>query len=206
MSLRIDISDKATPVLHKIHATLADRADFNENLGARVEQMCKDYVQQDTEGRHKSANALGAAPTGFLGGAVEGIVSKSDAYGATVEFHHLWFARVGQDVDIAAADYGHKVFTIPVDAESYGHRIMIGVDKPRFPGGFWKPSADKKCAIYCVPDGKGGLRVLYIGVPKVHQPQDRTRLPGDDVIMETVTDEMKVQLKERLAALNSIAP
>ena len=202
MSTRIDISDQVTPALQQMGATLADRRDINENIGMRVETLCKRYVQQDAGSRHKSASALGAGPTGFLGGAVEGISSSSDEYGIDIDFRHFWFAAVGHDVDLRASDYGHKLFTIPADAEAYGHRIMIGGGQPRFPGGFWKKSKEGGVPIYVMPDGNGGLKTLYIGTPKIHQPQDRTRLPSDEEIAGTAKDELKSQLKQRVAALS----
>ena len=197
MSLRIDISDAATPTLNAMHATLTRLRNINQAIGTAIEALCQHHVQQDADGRHGSANKLGADPTGFLGGAVDAIHSTSDEYGATVDFSHFWFARVGHDVDLEASDYGKKLFTIPVDASAYGHRIMIGVDTPRFPGGFWRKSKDQGVAIYVVPDGKGALKVLYIGVPSVHQPQDRTRLPDDETIMDTALMCLKGELRWR---------
>jgi hypothetical protein len=199
--MSINLSGNALQALDKMEATLADRRDVMENLGVAVEGLCKRYVQADIGHRHASAEKLGAAPTGFLGGAIESIHTTSDAAGATVDFQHPWFARVGHDVDIRPGE-GATHLTIPVAAEAYGKRIFVGDRQPRFPGGFFFVSK-KGNLMYGVREGKG-IKPLYFLPEHVHQEQDRSRLPDDQAILDTATGELRNQLDQRLAALNNV--
>ena len=198
----ISINDKVSPVLNRMRATLAERRDLNEEIGAAVEELCKTYVQQDAGNRHASAARVGGTPTGFLGNAVEGISFDSDEHGATVQFRHPWFAAVGHDVTIVPGTQtpGVTHLAIAIDSEAYGHRPMIG-SAPRFPGSFvFKSKAGNLLLAMRVGKGKDAkLRLLYYLAPSVTQKQDRTRLPGDADIKTAALGAAQRFLEEEIA-------
>ena len=194
--LTIHVEDTVGPALQRMHATLAERADINDAIGAGLVSLCQRYVDIDAASRHATAAALGGNPTGFVGAASDAIHSTPDASGVTVDFQHPWFARVRHDVDIYPKD-GHKYLAIPIAAESYGVRLK-GSDF----GGFFFHS--KNGGLFYGRDyaGHGGaIQPLYVLVTEVHQKQDRTRLPSDDEIVQNVRATLKDEIGQRLAAL-----
>jgi hypothetical protein len=196
----INISDRATPFLEKMHATLAEREDIMGEIGASVQNLCRDYVIAQQPDRHETAFALGGDPTGFLGFAAEAIeVQPPSPDEVVINFNHAWFSRVGHDVDIYPGD-GHKYLAIPISGESYGKRLQ-----GNFPGGFFFHSKNGGLFYGTKIEGhENYLSPLYVLVTEVHQPQDRGRLPDDDAITHTAVDAMSRGAIERLNLTNEI--
>lgn len=196
--LSIDVSDKATPFLEKMHATLAEREDIMGGIGAAVQNLCRDYVIGQQPARHETAFALGADPTGFLGFAAEAIsVDPPSPDEVVINFAHPWFSRVGHDVDIYPGD-GHKYLALPIAPEAYGKRLQ-----GNFPGGFFFSTKNGGLFYGMKTPGHGEmLSPLYVLVTEVHQTQDRSRLPEDAAIEAKAIDTLRDQAMQRLEALN----
>jgi hypothetical protein len=193
----ISIADKATPALQAMRATLADRAKINAAIGQAVVAECQSYVADSAPDHHKTIQKLGASPTGFLGGAAQGISFESDAGQITVNFRHFWFACVGHDVDIIPVNGTY--LAIPISADSYGRRL-----RGNFEGGEFYRGPGGKGLFYGMPvEGSKpkAFTPLYILVTKAHQPQDRARLPSDEAIQQTALDALAGEIKARIAAL-----
>ena len=59
-------ADEATPFLRRALAELEDRGALNLYVGRSVRNVTRDYLTEQAKGRHKTADALGATPTGHL--------------------------------------------------------------------------------------------------------------------------------------------
>jgi hypothetical protein len=190
--LSINISDKVTPALDHMEATLRERMAINRQIGIAVVNLCKQYVAGYRGSRHASADKLGAEPTDFVGASLEAIHYQADATTILVDFTHPWFAAVGHDVHIKPGP-GKKYLTIPIGKEAYGVRLQGQTGGKFFKGPrgglFWgKP----------YPGNDKFLQPLYVLVPFVDQKQDRTRLPTDQEILDCVTDAALHELQDIL--------
>ena len=121
MKLTIDISGRLDEELRQIAAGLKDKAPLHARIAADAEAFVKERGAATAATEHKTANSLGAAPTGHLADAYQAIEGQSTEEGAVL--------LVPSGGRLAAA-FGpvtirpkkSKYLTIPVAKDSYGKR------------------------------------------------------------------------------------
>ncbi|MGA3169462.1 MAG: hypothetical protein ABSE62_00460 [Chthoniobacteraceae bacterium] len=152
------------------------RRNLHQAMGEEVQVLTADYLRRLAGSRHDTAEALGAAPTGFLGTAAEKVASpgalEADSNAATLIIDHPGMRRAFGPVTISPRNA--KSLAIPIHAIAYGQRARF----------LWNQLSlfiPKGCNFIAMkgPDGKSILP-LYILVRSVTQKQDRTLLPSDE--------------------------
>jgi hypothetical protein len=171
---------------------------FHERWGERVENLTRDYLGKIAVERHKTADSLGARPTGILSRAAE-----SPEYSATGEKVVLTIrpgevlARAFRDVEIFPRN-GRKWLTIPIHRRSYGKRAG------EFKDIFFLWIAEASSAFLVERAANGNLIFLYLLVRKVMQKQDRTLLPSDEAYLEEGEAALEDLILEADEAANEI--
>jgi hypothetical protein len=184
-TIQVKITDRATPQVAAIITRLKARTRINRTIADELKSEVADYTLQDSFGRHATADALGARHTGFRADAAKLVqkgTPKVTDQGGSIALPGAHFARAFGNVHIAPRN-GSRFLTIPMSAESYGKRMGKGASS-RWPGGFFLRSKDKRRLFFAVPNGNGGVNLLYNLVPSVDQKQDRTLLPTDQALTE----------------------
>lgn len=122
ITLQIDIRDAARPMLARIRTGLKNSGRLHAKLAADAEAYIRRTGAEKSKSQHRTANTLGAKPTGHLAkafAAIEGISTNDQA-----------ILRVPRASRLRAAfgDYvlrpgsGKKYLTIPAHPEAYGKR------------------------------------------------------------------------------------
>lgn len=147
-----------------------------------VAGLVRQYLRQLGSWRHRSAQELGAQPTGILGKA-----ATRTTFNATSEYGEVLIPtpavrRAFHDVEIRPRN--SKALTIPAAPEAYGKRAAVlaalgwSIFRPR----------KKRFLMGARPGDEP--KVLYYLVGRVHQPQDRSLLPSDEEINSTAAAAM----------------
>jgi hypothetical protein len=165
-------------VLRGLIDALEDTTDLHRSIAGEAESLTREHIVKIAPSRHKTAERLGAKPTGYYERVADGVTSRGDAEVAVVSLggDAGGFARAFGDVTIVPRKA--KNLAIPAKAAAYGKRpgeiadlelLFMG----RKAGGGFALALGKKTA--------GGAREVWFWlVKKVFQKQDRTLLPTDD--------------------------
>lgn len=173
--MKIDVTVRS-PKLAVLAAQLSSsgRKEMNEAMGITVREVTRDYLTKISGERHKSAERLGASPTGHLAQAVRAVEASTlnaDALSATLTISHVGLSRAFHDVTITPKNA--KALTIPVSAIAYGRRAR------EFQNLFVFKHEGGKAFLAQRDPTSGSFRTLYLLVRSVTQKQDRTLLPSD---------------------------
>jgi hypothetical protein len=155
---------------------LQDRSGMHARMAMDSKQFTSDYLMQTP--RHKTADRLGASPTGFRARNAQALQATSDSTQAILRIpRRTGLGRAFQDIVIVPGA-GRTYLTIPGDARTYGKVVRD------FPEGTFKFAilyAHRPFPVLLfVSDGK----VAYWLRRRVLQKQDRTLLPSDDAMRE----------------------
>jgi len=192
VGVSVNIQDNASPALRKAMASLTDRQQLHKEIGAAVQTLVSEYLIALEMVRNDSANALGANKSNFLSKIGEDQTSfTADAAKATVSIAHSAMGRAFHDVDIVPTG-GRKFLTIPANAAAYNHRALEFDDLVLI---FSHLTTGNKRPVALAKPGGGkkgeGLTVYYWLVRAVHQVQDRTLLPSDEMLTKSALDASK---------------
>jgi hypothetical protein len=207
------VSDEASRVLDLLGQGLADRAEVHEFIADRAEHVTRDYLRKISATSHKTANRLGATPSGHLERAAESVTSTSDAEGATVTVTSPGITRAFQDITIKPGA-GKKYLTIPATAEAYNRRAGSFTDLRLQ---FFKRGtllalvkADQSSVATRTESGfsseraAGGKGTVFYWLKKsVFQTQDRTLLPSDQHLIAAAEEGAADYLRALTLALES---
>jgi hypothetical protein len=119
--IRIQVAVEGTDVLRRLAGGLSNRAP----LHARIAVTTRNFVQDHVRGldQHRTANRLGAQPTGHLATAAKGIESESDERAATLKIPRASRLRAAFGTYTIRPKNGKKYLTIPDNARTYGKRV-----------------------------------------------------------------------------------
>jgi hypothetical protein len=180
ISLKIEIeSARVEALLQRFIGGLRERTPMNEQVGLRGAELTRNHLSAIAQTRHRTAQALGAAPTGFWAQGAEKTSSTADEEGATISINQPGIGRVAHDVTIAPGG-GKKYLTIPAIADAYGKLARTFPDLT--PMIRWK-DGERRAVALGKKSGTGKeatFTVFYWLVKNVFQPQDRTLLPSDE--------------------------
>lgn len=188
LSVKITVTDSATPALAAVGDSLKDRRGLNKSIAGSVEDITRAHIRIAAQTRHTTATRLGAAPTNYLSKLSETIESHSDGVGVVMDVYGAIFRRVTGAVDVRPVT--KKWLTIPAAAESYGRRA----------GEF----SDLEFAL-----NKGGEsarlinsagKVLFWLKKQVTLPQDRGLLPSDEQFTQAAELGARNFLEQQIAA------
>ncbi|RYD32260.1 MAG: hypothetical protein EOP86_16120 [Verrucomicrobiaceae bacterium] len=177
------------PVLHSVEAVARavgrghERGILHQAIARRLEEVTRDYLDQERGTTHSTARKLGAEPTGFYKKAAGSVVAKGDSSGVVLTMQRAGLSRAFRDYHIRPR-WGPKLLTIPVDKEAYGKRARD------FTGLVWRRfGRDSVAAGYSTyaglvlgrPGGGpgGSFKALFRGAKYAFIPMRRSILPSD---------------------------
>ena len=188
--LRIEVTnnvDAAILLTKALQDVVADRQTINQELAIKATLLTQRHLYKIAPSRHKTAERLGATPTGYLSIIAEHLEPYADNRSAKVLLNGLVgaeiFARTLGPVVVVPKRVNW--LTIPAAAESYGRRARSFSDLKFIPF----PSGTRALArvkIVMVPGKRKTLikkrvpEVLYWLRKSVTLPMDRGLLPSDE--------------------------
>lgn len=194
IAINIDVTDTVTPALAELSRRLQNRTGLHEYIAAKEENVFRTYLRGQASFRHRTAQSLGATPTGELERASQSPEGTATAEGAMISLRpgHL-FARAFREVVIKPGP-GKKYLPIAVNAEAYGKRPLEFGESLRF-----MLVGPKKTPILS-QEGSGDTReTMYVLVKSVRQKQDRTLLPSDEMVTKEAEEAAKDYLLDVFA-------
>lgn len=215
MSLRVTLSVDSLEFLDRVAGSVENRVELNARIAGDAEDYLKRVGKQIAAGQHRTANTLGATPTGHLGEAYEGIESSSGADKAEVLIPRATRLRAAFGTYVLTPKNA-KFLTIPVHREAYGKRAREIEDLFALRTGPKKtlvlarrvdtePSPSRQLAGRARPTVRrrqrsftGGIEVMYVLVKSATIPGDETLIPFDDLTAEA-RDSAEAYLDEVVA-------
>lgn len=182
MSVRLTIDVRDAVVrerLDRFLAGLADRAGMHELIGARGSEITRSHLVAIAQTRHRSAERLGAAPSGHWAQAAEKTSFTADKEGATISINQPGISRVEHDITVTPGP-GKKYLTIPAIAAAYNQRAYRMPDLIAIVRNI---QGVRRAIALGKVSGKGKERVetvWYWLVKSATQKQDRSLLPSDE--------------------------
>lgn len=170
---------EATGELQRIRAAFADRRELHGLIAGDARDLTRDFVAKDAS--HKSAQLLGATPTGFRKESAKRITAVSNEEFAAVKIpRNTGLGRAFGDIIIVPGS-GRTYLTIPADIETYGksarlfpqdsfHFAVLQTHRGPAPVLMWSKTSG----------GHTKGTVAYWLRRKVIQKQDRTLLPSEE--------------------------
>lgn len=187
--VKVDLRDEASPALRRLARVLHPEV-INRAIAPEAERMTKRYLVDESSKRHRTANRLGADPTGVIARTAGKVTSKATARAAEVEIPHPLFARAFRRVTIRPKS--GSALTIPVHPLAYGRRA-------RSIPGLVKIKSGEDAILARPKKGSDFLEVFYLLKKQVVQEQDRTLLPDDAMIRDSALRGARRLLEVALA-------
>ena len=193
LTVTIDIGGGMKEALADLQGGLQDKAGLNARIAGESEKWIKGpgVAGRISAEQHRTAERLGANPTGHLADAYQAIESQSDEASARLLIPSGSRLRAAFGAYTITPGAGKKFLTIPVAAEAYGHRagefddlfVMARPGKAlmlarREEGNFQKgyqrarPNQNRKTR-----DRDANIKVLYLLLPSVDIKEDATLIP-----------------------------
>lgn len=177
----------------------SNRRRLNAVAAKHLEARVRTHVARAAAGRHRTATALGARPTGHIVKGMRGIVGTADADGGTLVIPIPGISRAYHDIELEPVRANR--LTIPIDAVSYGHTAReLAARGWRFFQGMKGHEAEDILFGY---RGKGRNRVvkaLFVLKTYVHQKRDPSLLPSPEECSGIVAKAMADEINRRIAA------
>lgn len=180
MYLTITLSDDASAALRRLWTVTAERAPMHAAMAGATEVFLKKFGAQTSQTEHRTAERLGAAPTGHLGDAYARIESGSDAEAMRIFIPGASRLRAAFGAYTVKPGPGRKYLTIPVAAEAYGKRAG------EIPDLEFMKVGERKTPILAKPNGGDRFTTYYLLVKQATIPADPGLIPFDDLAEEAV--------------------
>lgn len=202
MSIRLDLQmDGLSPEeLRALSETLADPAELHAQIAGDAEAFMKAVGPGIAAGNHRTAQRLGANPTGHLAAAYQAIESESDATGAALLIPRASRLRAAFG-PYTLQPKSSKYLTIPTHRESYGRRArelddLFVIARPgkglvlarRDDDG---PDANSRFLLRANPGKRrsargrdAGIEVMYLLVTDAEIPEDPNLIPFEELANE----------------------
>lgn len=194
LGVEVTVNDKATPALAEVMRSFTgEKPDLMARIAGGAEVLTRRYIAEiAAPSRHKTAQRLGATPTGYLARRANAVESSHTGDTATITLggEAEIFARAFGDVTVNARP--GKMLTIPWRAEAYGRRAGEFSD-------LFVVRSKRGNAFLARRDGKT-LQFVYLLKRSVLLPEDRGLLPSDEQYVQ-ITEQAAVEfIEEKLAA------
>jgi hypothetical protein len=169
---------EADMVLHEMRNALARRGPLHAQMAVRGKQFTQEYLRGLN--RHRSAERLGASPTGWHAKAAALVEAHNDDDEARVTIpRSTGLGRAFGDVVIRPGN-GRKYLTIPAHVETYGRSVR---DFPEEAFRFTVIQSWRTFLALTFRETAGRHKkgeVAYWLKREIKQRQDRTLLPSDE--------------------------
>ena len=164
--------------LHELRNALASRGPMHARMAVRGQQLTQDYLRKLN--RHRSAQHLGATPSGHHAKAAARVEAHSDEQQASITIpRNTGLGRAFGDVVIRPGS-GRTFVTIPAHQETYGRSVRD------FPENTFRLAVIESWRTFLAlvfRETAGGHVKGEVGFwlkREVKQKQDRTLLPSDE--------------------------
>ncbi len=198
----LDIREDLAESLADLQRDLLDKTGLNARIAGDAEKFIKARGRETSTTEHRTANKLGATPTGHLADAYEAIESHSDADSATLLIPPASRLRAAFGTYDVEPKTG-KFLTIPTHKDSYGRRarefddlfVMARPGKALMLArrASAEDDPESKLILRARPnqrrksrDKDARIEVLYILLAKTTIPEDRDLIPFDDLKDEAI--------------------
>lgn len=174
----------------------SNRRRLNMVGAKRLEVEVRRHVMLYVPARHRTANELGGKQTGHYLKGVRGISGHATQAGGEVVIPIAGISRAFHDIDLSTPTrYGKNFYAIPKHAKSYGYTVA----EMRSRG--WKIFRPGQKKILLGYKSKGDKPEMLFALAKhIHQRQDPSLLPTQDVCARVVSDAMTTEINRRLSA------
>lgn len=178
--VEIDITGLDSTGLGELTAALQDREPMHQRMAADVGGFVQAHGREKSKTEHRTANILGAKPTGHLERAYAGIEDESDASGMRL--------LIPRDSRLRAAFGSYtlkpkrsKYLTIPTHKDSYGRRAgeLENLTFIRLGGGGGVGTGSQ--ALLIRKDDEGKMEVMYFLTTSSEIKEDPSLLPFSDI-------------------------
>lgn len=189
LDFEVTVTDDASLVLARYDRAInEDRTELNQRIATDALNLTRSHLEKIAPYNHKTAERLGATPTGYLTDVAELLTIYFDDYRATVEFPTKGleiFQRTLGPVEVHAVN--SKYLTIPATAEAYGKRAVEFKGELKFIPFANGTRALVKQSFKTVPGKRPGTTkkevvndVYYWLKESVLLPEDKTLLPSPE--------------------------
>lgn len=179
LQVTITISDQISAGLAAMAQTLEDKTPLNQKLASDGEAFLKSRGAVTAAQEHRTANTLGATPTGHLDAAYRGIEGVANNEAALLLIPGATRLRAAFGSYVLTPKNGSNFLTIPVNRDAYGKRAR------EIPGLFPVRVGPQKTLTLSRRAGSG-LEVMYVLVASATIPEDRSLIPFDDLEKECI--------------------
>ena len=201
MSYQLHIIYPGVPAgVTAILEAVVNKRGLNNYVSYDLAAMLRTHIRKASITRHKSAQRLGAQPTGHIENAAESTLPRATNAEAVVEINSPGFNRVDGPVTIRAKNWPY--LTIPVNALSYGRRAatvrrLTGAPlfRPVVKGGKKRIGPFRNILAANI---NNTFTVLYCLKPSVVIPQDRGLLPETAATEARMVGSMGRYLRQRI--------
>lgn len=193
--LRVDIQilSKLDEELRNIATGLEDTKPLHDRIAGDAEAWLKEDVgPRIAAGQHRTANTLGATPTGHLEDAYQGIEGTGTTDGAELLVPGATRLRAAFGKYVLTPQNGSKYLTIPAHRDAYGKRagefddlFFMRVGPKRTPVLARRVEGTKDDSLRTRPGQRREARrftqaeVMYVLAASATIPEDKTLIPFD---------------------------
>ncbi len=192
LQLTINVSGLSSAQMAAAAAAMGDGAKLNDRVAVDAEKFVKKRGRITAATEHKTAESLGARPTGHLLNAYEAIQHVSDATSATLLVPRASRLRAAFGKYVCTPKPPRKFLTIPTAAAAYGHRAREFSDL--------KFIRSKLGRLFLVrKDAQGNIEPMYLLVQRAEIPEDPALIPFED-LFANARDSAEAYYDEALKA------
>jgi len=198
MSIQITIKLQEVPddAINDVVAGLQDFQTMNSQIAGDAEIFLKKWGERVAPTQHKSAQRLGATPTGHLADAYQAIEVQSTREGAFILVPRASRLRAAFGKYVLTPKNGSKFLTIPASAEAYGKRAR------EFDDLFVVARPGKKLFL-ARTEADGSLKSMYFLTKEAEIPEDSNLIPFD-LLAEEAADSVEAYVDNLISgATNS---
>ena len=197
MSINVEITYDNTDQLAFLVAALEDKSGMHERIARDALFFVKDFGSSKSSREHRTANMLGASPTGHLERAYAGIEGKSDESSARLLVPGASRLRAAFGAYTARPQNGKTYLTLPIHKDVYGQRAGEFTDL-KFAKIGGKSSGTGRQAFLVRENDDGTVDFMYFLTPSVNIKEDASLIPFDE-IYEKAGDSVEAFLDEAIA-------
>jgi len=187
------------------------RRNIHSLCGENLHRLVVAHLKRIEPLHHLWAKKLGASPTRHIDKGVEGAAWTADENGAEVVIPMPGLSRAFHDIELTTPTrHGASAYTIPVSAHAYGHRVSELV---RMGWSIFRPKAKAKGegeekakargegegedegVLMGTRAGDGEAEPLYLLRKRVKLKKDRSLLPSDAEMANTVSKAVLMEIK-----------
>lgn len=199
--MRINIVYPPVPEgVSRMLSEVSNKRGLHRSMSYDLSVMIAAHVRKASRTRHKTANRLGARPTGHIEAAARSVMPETKGNEIAVTIDSPGFKRVDGPLTIRARNTPN--LTIPVHAVAYGRRVrtlrrLLGtpIFRPLAKGGKKGMGPYQN---YLAGQVGGTFRILYALKPQVILPHDPGLLPTSPAIERRLLGAMRTYIRSKV--------